>query len=227
VAELTFYTGAMDTGKSTLALQANHNRRTRGLTGLLFTAHDRAGAAVVSSRLGLTHEAIEVSPDFDFWKYTVGALSGGARIDYFICDEAQFYTPGQVDTLASIVDDLGIDVFCFGILTDFRTRLFPGSARLVELADRTEFLQVEALCWCGRRGTHNARVEDGVMVTEGEVILVGDTGEQTRPSGRVSYEVLCRQHHRRGLIVGRAGGAEGAGGARPLPFDLSADDERV
>src|SRR5579862_8619724 len=141
VAELTFYTGAMDTGKSTLALQANHNRRARGLTGLLFTAHDRAGDAVVSSRLGLTHEAIEVSPDFDFWKYTVGALSGGARIDYFICDEAQFYTPEQVDTLASIVDDLGIDVFCFGILTDFRTRLFPGSARLVELADRTEVLQ--------------------------------------------------------------------------------------
>ena len=219
----------MDTGKSTLALQANHNRRARGLTGLLFTAHDRAGDAVVSSRLGLTHEAIEVSPDFDFWRYTVGALSGGARIDYFICDEAQFYTPEQVDTLASIVDDLGIDVFCFGILTDFRTRLFPGSARLVELADRTEVLQVEALCWCGRRATHNARVEDGVMVTEGEVILVGDTVEQPRRPGRVSYEVLCRQHYRRGLIVGRAGGAGGVGGAVgaggapagavPPPFD--------
>lgn len=217
VAELTFYTGAMDTGKSTLALQANHNRRGRGLTGVLFTAHDRAGDAVVSSRLGLTHEAIEVSPDFDFWKYTVGALSGGARIDYFICDEAQFYTSAQVDTLASIVDDLGIDVFCFGILTDFRTRLFPGSARLVELADRTEVLQVEALCWCGRRATHNARVEDGVMVTEGEVILVGDTGEPTHRPGRVSYEVLCRRHHRRGLIVGRAGGAGGAGGAGREP----------
>jgi thymidine kinase len=214
----------MDTGKSTLALQANHNRRARGLTGLLFTAHDRAGAAVVSSRLGLTHEAIEVSPDFDFWKYTVGALSGGARIDYFICDEAQFYTPAQVDALASIVDDLEIDVFCFGILTDFRTRLFPGSARLVELADRTEVLQVEALCWCGRRATHNARVEDGVMITEGEVILVGDT-EQTRRPGRVSYEVLCRQHHRRGLIVGKAGGA--APGERPLPFDRSAADEHA
>lgn len=231
VAELTFYTGAMDTGKSTLALQANHNRRARGLTGLLFTAHDRAGAAVVSSRLGLAHEAIEVSPDFDFWKYTVGALSGGARIDYFICDEAQFYTPAQVDALASIVDDLEIDVFCFGILTDFRTRLFPGSARLVELADRTEVLQVEALCWCGRRATHNARVEDGVMVTEGEVILVGDTGEPARQPGRVSYEVLCRQHHRRSLIVGRAGGAGGSGSApaapRPLPFDLPAAGEHA
>src|SRR6201999_387923 len=99
------------------------------------------------------------------------------RIDYLVCDEAQFYTPLQVDQLAKVVDELQIDVFCFGILTDFRTRLFAGSARLVELADRTEVLQVEALCWCGKRATHNARTEDGVMVVEGEVIVVGDVEE--------------------------------------------------
>ncbi len=203
MAELTFFTGAMDSGKSTLALQTNYNRQARGLTGLLFTAHDRVGAAVVSSRLGLTNAAIEVSPEFDFWKFTADTLASGNRVDYFICDEAQFYTPGQVDDLARIVDDLEIDVFCFGILTDFRTRLFPGSARLVELADRTQVLQVEALCWCGRRATHNARVEDGVVVTEGEVIVVGDTGEHAA-QGRVSYEVLCRRHHRRGLTMGSA-----------------------
>lgn len=206
MAELTFFTGAMDSGKSTLALQTNYNRQTRGLTGLLFTAHDRVGAAMVSSRLGLTHEAIEVSPDFDFWKFTADTLASGKRVDYFICDEAQFYTSGQVDDLARIVDDLEIDVFCFGILTDFRTRLFPGSARLVELADRTQVLQVEALCWCGRRATHNARVEDGVMVTEGEVIVVGDIGEPAA-QGRVSYEVLCRRHHRRGLTMGSGAAA--------------------
>jgi thymidine kinase len=221
---LTFYTGAMDTGKSTLALQANHNRRARGLTGLIFTAHDRAGAAMVSSRLGLTHEAIEVSPDFDFWCYTVDALTSGERVDYFICDEAQFYTRGQVDTLARIVDDLEIDVFCFGILTDFRTRLFPGSARLVELADRTQVLQVEALCWCGRRATHNARVEDGVMVTEGEVFVVGDTGEQVHRPGQVSYEVLCRKHHRQRVTAGNASGVPGR--AQQLPFDLPAAADR-
>lgn len=196
----------MDSGKSTLALQTHHNRRARGLSGLLFTAHDRAGTATVSSRLGLTHDAIEVPPGFDFWRFTADALAGGDRVDYFICDEAQFYTPGQVDALARIVDDLGIDVFCFGILTDFRTRLFPGSARLVELADRTQLLQVEALCWCGRRATHNARLEDGVMAREGEVIVMGDTGERAPAPGRVSYEVLCRQHHRRGRTAGGAPG---------------------
>jgi thymidine kinase len=220
VASLTFFTGAMDSGKSTLALQTNHNRAARGLAGLIFTAHDRAGSAMVSSRLGLTHDAIEVPPEFDFWRYTVDALTHGARIDYFICDEAQFYTAEQVDALAKIVDELQIDVFCFGILTDFRTRLFPGSARLVELADRTEVLQVEALCWCGKRATHNARVEDGIMVTEGEVIVVGDTEEQApsaQEPGVVSYEVLCRQHHRRRMTAGRARAV--SLGAEPLPFD--------
>ena len=205
----------MDSGKSTLALQTNHNRQARGLTGLMFTAHDRAGAATVSSRLGLTHQAIEVSPDFDFWNYTVDALTSGKRIDYFICDEAQFYTAEQIDALAKLVDERDIDVFCFGILTDFRTRLFPGSARLVELADRTEVLQVEALCWCGKRATHNARVEDGMMVTEGEVIVMGDTDERAPAAARVTYEVLCRQHHRRGIT---AANGDAPAGPKPLPL---------
>jgi thymidine kinase len=219
VAELRFYTGPMDSGKSTLALQTNHNHAARGRAGRIFTAHDRAGSALVSSRLGLTHDAVEVDPEFDFWRYTVDALTHGARIDYFICDEAQFYTAEQIEALAKIVDELQIDVFCFGILTDFRTRLFEGSARLVELADTTQVLQVEALCWCGKRATHNARVEDGIMVTEGEVIVVGDTDDAVpaaRRPGVVTYEVLCRQHHRRQLTAARAQAVSLS--AEPLPF---------
>ena len=217
VAELTFRTGTMDAGKSTLALQTNHNHAARGRIGRLFTSHDRAGAAKVSSRLGLTAGAEEDADDFDFWRYTVDALTQGARIDYFICDEAQFYTPQQVDQLAKVVDELQIDVFCFGILTDFRTRLFPGSARLVELADRTEVLQVEALCWCGKRATHNARTENGAMVTEGEVIVVGDVEPVPDEELDVAYEVLCRQHHRRGLTAARARAVSLS--PEPLPFD--------
>jgi thymidine kinase len=217
VAELTFWTGTMDAGKSTLALQTNHNHAARGRVGRLFTSHDRAGVATVSSRLGLTAEAREVTPEFDFWRTTVDALTQGARIDYFVCDEAQFYTRDQIDQLAKVVDELQIDVFCFGILTDFRTKLFEGSARLVELADRTEVLQVEALCWCGKRATHNARTEDGVMVTEGEVIVVGDVDVPPVDEPTVvSYEVLCRQHHRRGLTAARARAVSLA--PDPLPF---------
>jgi thymidine kinase len=216
VAELTFWTGTMDAGKSTLALQTNHNHAQRGRSGRLFTSNDRAGESLLSSRLGLTHEAIEVDADFDFWHYVVDSLTGGGRIDYLICDEAQFYSPDQVDQLAKVVDELQIDVFCFGILTDFRTRLFAGSARLVELADRTEVLQVEALCWCGKRATHNARTEDGVMVVEGEVIVVGDVDHDEGPPAEVAYEVLCRQHHRRRLTAARARAV--ALSPEPLPF---------
>jgi thymidine kinase len=211
VAELHYFTGTMDSGKSTLALQTNHNHAARGRIGRIFTAHDRAGEAILSSRLGLTHEAIEVAPDFDFWTYVVRTLTQGGRIDYLICDEAQFYTPDQVDQLAKVVDELQIDVFAFGILTDFRSQLFPGSRRLVELADRMNVLQVEALCWCGKRATHNARTENGVMVTEGEVVVVGDVGQ-----AEVGYEVLCRQHHRRQLTAARAKAVSLA--PEPLPF---------
>ena len=220
MAELQYFTGTMDSGKSTLALQTNHNHAARGRAGRLFTSHDRAGESRVSSRLGLVHEAIEVAADLDFWRYVVDALTHGARIDYLICDEAQFYEPAQVEQLARVVDELQIDVFCFGILTDFRTRLFPGSARLVELADRMHVLQVEALCWCGKRATHNARTENGEMVTEGEVIVVGDVEDHesadAESAPEVGYEVLCRQHHRRRMTASRAAAVSMIG--EPLPF---------
>jgi thymidine kinase len=212
VAELVYYCGTMDSGKSTLALQTAHNHKSRGRSGLIFTNKDRAGTGVISSRLGLQSEAIEVEESLDLHKFVVEHLSMGERIDYIICDEAQFYQPIQIDQLAKIVDGLGIDVYAFGILADFKTKLFPGSARLVELADRVNTLQVEALCWCGSRATHNARTVNGVMVTEGEQVVVGDVGK----SDEVAYEVLCRRHHMR-RVTARASRA-GHMSSDPLPF---------
>jgi len=217
MADLNFYSGTMDCGKSTLALQMDHNHRARGREGRVFTSHDRAGEARLSSRLGLEVDAIEVDLAFDFWRYTVDQLTQGGRIDYFVCDEAQFYTAVQIDQLAKVVDELDIDVFAFGITTDFRTRLFEGSARLIELADRVHSLQVEALCWCGERATHNARTEDGEMVTEGEVIVVGDVENPDRPEPQIGYEVLCRRHHRRRMTAVAARAA--ALSPDVLPFD--------
>ena len=211
MAELIFYCGTMDSGKSTLALQTAHNHQSRGRSGLLFTNQDRAGTGKISSRLGLTSEAIEVPSELDIHRFTVDLLSQGRKIDYVICDESQFYTPEQIEQLARIADGLGIDVYAFGILTDFRTKLFPGSARLVELADRVQTLQVEALCWCGKRATHNARTIDGNMVTEGEQVVVGDTGA----SAAVAYEVLCRRHHMRKVTARTSGQAS----IDPLPFN--------
>ena len=212
MAELVYYCGTMDSGKSTLALQTAHNHKSRGRSGLIFTNKDRAGTGVISSRLGLQSEALEVEIDLDIHRLVVERLSMGERIDYIICDEAQFYQPIQIDQLAKIVDGLGIDVYAFGILADFRTKLFPGSARLVELADRVNTLQVEALCWCGSRATHNARTINGVMVTEGEQVVVGDVGK----SDEIAYEVLCRRHHMR-QVTARASRA-GHISSDPLPF---------
>ncbi|MFJ8824225.1 thymidine kinase [Streptomyces sp. NPDC102467] len=192
--ELVFFSGTMDCGKSTLALQIEHNRSARGLQGMIFTRDDRAGEGKLSSRLGLVTDAVEVADDLDVYAYVVDRLSQGGRVDYVIADEAQFLAPGQIDQLARVVDDLDLDVFAFGITTDFRSKLFPGSQRLVELADRVEVLQVEALCWCGARATHNARTINGEMVVEGAQVVVGDVDHA---EDEIGYEVLCRRHHRK------------------------------
>ncbi|MDQ2796183.1 MAG: thymidine kinase [Actinomycetota bacterium] len=219
MAELVFFNGTMDCGKSTLALQMDYNHAARGRGGLIFTKLDRAGQSVLSSRLGLSTPAREVTDDLDFWDEVVDLATFGMRVDYLICDEAQFYTPAQVDQLARIVDEMDVDVFAFGITSDFRAMLFPGSQRFIELADSVQVLQVEALCWCGRRATHNARVQGGVMIVEGEQVLVGDT-TPTSPgsSGLVEYEVLCRRHHMRRMTSHATRAA--AVSPEVLPFDL-------
>lgn len=229
MAEFLYFTGPMDCGKSTLALQFDYTHGVSGRLGRLFSSHDRAGEATISSRLGLERPAIEVTAYFDFWSYVVSQLTRGERIDYLVCDESQFYTSEQVDQLARIVDELQIDVLAVGILTDFKAMLFPGSKRLVELCDRIEILQVRALCWCGKRATHNARTHHGTMVTEGEQIMVGDTDAEDDPTmagamddelSGLGYEVLCRQHHRRRMT--RA--SVRASWADPLPLQSATEE---
>jgi len=193
---LVFFAGPMDSGKSTLALQMAHTQSAHDRQGQLFTSQDRAGQAHITSRIGLERPAVEVAPGFSFVEHIQQATQLGLRLDFLVCDEAQFYDPEQIDELALVADELGIDVYCFGIMADFRTQLFPGSKRLVEVADRVETMPVRPLCWCGRLGIHNARVIDGVMVTEGSQVLVGDTDSSDKAPGEVHYEVLCRVHHR-------------------------------
>ncbi|TLM83806.1 thymidine kinase [Pseudarthrobacter sp. NamE5] len=228
MAELVFFSGTMDCGKSTLALQMDYNHRARGRGGVRFSRNDRAGESRISSRLGLETDAVEVADGTDFWEEVMLRRTQGQRVDYLICDEAQFYTPEQVEQLAKVVDEIDVDVFAFGITADFRTRLFPGSQRLIELADRVQVLQVEALCWCGRRATHNARTVDGVMVTEGAQVVVGDVDmalEGPAPAAIshvsvVGYETLCRRHFMRRVTA--HGANLMAEQDQLLPFDVDA-----
>ena len=191
---LRFSFGTMGSGKSTLALQIHHNLATRELYGLLLTCLDRDGHQV-TSRLGVAAPAIHVEPDLDLHALAVAHWP----IHYMVCDEAQFYTPQQCDQLGRVVDDLEVDVYAFGLITDFRGHLFDGTKRLLEIADERVPLQVEARCWCGSRATHNARVVNGVVVYEGETVMVGDTADQSAQrlfGDTVRYELLCRRHYR-------------------------------
>lgn len=183
---LRFSFGTMGSGKSTQALQIHHNLTAGGLTGALCSMLDRNGARV-SSRLGVSADAIVIDPSVDMRDI---AHNSGEPFDYLVCDEVQFYTPEQIEQLAEVVDTLRLDVFAFGLLTDFRGKLFPGTARLLELADVTEAIQCEARCWCGNRATHNARLVDGVQVYEGELLVV----DSPESGSNVSYELRCRAH---------------------------------
>ncbi len=190
---LRFSFGTMGSGKSTLALQIHHNLISRGLIGLLCTRLDREEAQV-SSRLGVSRDAIEVTPSLDFRELADEVIGREGRLDFLVCDEAQFFTPAQVEQLAGVVDGLDVDAYAFGLLTDFRGRLFPGTTRLLELADVRQELQVEARCWCGARATQNARLVDGKQVYDGDLVVLGDI----RGASEVSYELLCRRHWREG-----------------------------
>jgi thymidine kinase len=186
---LRFFHGPMDCGKSTLALQMNYNHRRQGRRGLVLTKHDRSGGPRLTSRIGLGLEALEVTDDLDL----VQLVRAHDPVDYLICDEACFYTVRQIEQIADLVDRQGIDVYAFGLASDFRSRMFPAAQRLFELADEVSRLQVEVLCWCGREGRLNARVVDGSMARTGEQVVIADTD-----GSQVHYRVLCRRHYRSG-----------------------------
>ena len=187
MASLRFSYGTMGSGKSTMALQIHHNLAATG-TGVLCSMHDRAGAQV-SSALGVSAPAVEVTPTLDFAELARNHRAAHGALDFLVCDEAQFYTDDQVEQLATVVDEHGSDVWAFGLITDFRGRLFPGTTRLLELADERVELQVQARCWCGAPATHNARLLDGVQVYHGDVVVIDDGR-----AAEVSYELRCRNH---------------------------------
>jgi thymidine kinase len=197
---LRFSFGTMGSGKSTMALQIHHNLAGRGLLGLLCTMLDREPARVWS-RLGVSAPAVEIDPTLDFGALAASFVDQHGRLDYLVCDEAQFYEPAQIEQLALIVDEHGTDVYAFGLRADFRSRLFPGTARLIELADECQELQVETRCWCGARATQNARVVNDVIVYEGDIVVVAGTDETAADpffGDSVRYELLCRRHWRAG-----------------------------
>ena len=193
-AALKFFWGPMDCGKSTMALQMNYNHAQQGRRGLVLTRIDRSLGPQITTRIGLAHEAIEVTDELDLCELVRSRWAEGVRLDYLICDEACFYTVRHVEQMAELVDCYDVDVFAFGLASDFRACLFPAAQRLFELADEVSRIQVEVLCWCGRPGQLNARVVGGAVAREGAQVVIGDTVD----AAEVRYQVLCRRHFRSG-----------------------------
>ena len=196
MAKLYFRYGAMGSSKSANILMVRYNYEERGQYAVLLKPRtdNRDGEHEIKSRIGLEAPAEYVdeflkeisetwSTDSEEYRYH------GKKVDAVLIDEAQFLSPEEVDTLSDIVDFYEIPVLCYGLRADFRTHLFPGSMRLMEIADVIE--EVPTVCWCGKRAQCNTRYANGKIVREGAQIFLGSNE---------SYVALCRKHYKEGKL---------------------------
>ena len=184
MAKLYFYYASMNAGKSTNLLQADFNYRERGMATMLWTAAlDTRSGGMIRSRIGLEADAHRYTPGTDLWSETCDHHEA-TRLACVLVDEAQFLTAKQVWQCARLADEANIPVLCYGLRTDFRGDLFPGSAVLLGIAD--SLVELKGVCHCGRKATMNLRVnERGVAVK---------AGAQTEVGGNERYVALCRRH---------------------------------
>ncbi|MDY2557294.1 MAG: thymidine kinase [Candidatus Faecousia sp.] len=189
MAKLYFKYGAMGSSKTAQALITKYNYEENDLRVWLLkpSADIRDGAHTISSRIGLSAEADILTPEMDAYAWFREKLEG--KCDVIIVDECQFLTPRQIDQLRRIVDDCNIPVMCFGLRTDFQTKLFPGSLRLMEIADTIQ--EIKTICDCGAKATVNARIDSqGHIVTQGAQVFLG---------GNDSYIAMCHKCYVKGI----------------------------
>lgn len=181
MAKLYFKYGAMGSSKSAQALITQFNYEELGMSVWLIkpSIDTRDGADIIRSRIGLERRARVITPEQDIIK----EYRKAGTHDVIIADEAQFFTPEQIDQLRYLVDADDLPVLCFGLRTDFLTHFFPGARRLMELAD--SITEVKTVCACGRKATVNARIDEtGRIITQGSQVFLG---------GNDSYMAMCHK----------------------------------
>ena len=188
MAKLYFKYGAMGSSKTAQALITKYNYEENDLNVWLIkpSADTRDGAAILRSRIGLEAQVEVIPPQADVYERFQKTRHG--HCDVIIVDECQFLTADQIDQLRAIVNDYNVPVLCFGLRTDFQTNLFPGSRRLMELADCIE--EIKTMCDCGQKATVNARINDGYIVTEGAQVVLG---------GNDCYIAMCHRCYVNGI----------------------------
>jgi thymidine kinase len=191
MAKVYFYYAAMNAGKSTALLQANHNYLERGMRTLLFTTviDDRDGANAIVSRIGIRTDARSFAKEDDLF-FIVGEAHREESLDCVLIDEAQFLTKDQVFQLGRIADEMNVPVLAFGLRTDFRGELFEGSQYLLAWGD--DIKEIKTICHCGKKATMVARIDaDGKPSMEGAQVEIG---------GNERYASLCRRCYRSGSV---------------------------
>ena len=188
MAKLYFKYGAMGSSKTAQALITKYNYEENDMKVWLIkpSADTRDGAQMLRSRIGLEATVEAIPPETDVYARFLG--SRVRNCDVIIVDECQFMTERQIEQLRAIVDEQSIPVICFGLRTDFLTRLFPGSRRLMELADAIE--EIKTMCDCGAKAPVNARINDGYIVTEGAQVVLG---------GNDCYIAMCHRCYVKGI----------------------------
>ena len=193
MAKLYFKYGAMGSSKTAQALITKYNYEENDLKVWLIkpSADVRDGAATLRSRIGLEAQVEVIPPEIDVLERFVREKEGSC--DVIIVDECQFLTEAQIDQLRAIVDEHNVPVMCFGLRTDFQTKLFPGSLRLMEVADTIQ--EIKTICDCGAKATVNARIDgEGHIVTQGAQVVLG---------GNDSYIAMCHKCYVRGIRENR------------------------
>lgn len=188
--KLYYYYGPMGSSKTLRLLSTAYDFEEKGIQIMVLkpSVDTRDGKEVIRSRAGLWRNCIPVDSDVNLYKaiksYANALAAQFESLKWVIIDECQFLTEEQIDQLSDVVDFLGVNVMCFGLRTDFKSRLFPASKRLFELADDIE--EIKSTCECGNNKTSiNARFdENGEIVTDGDQILLG---------GNESYKAICRR----------------------------------
>ena len=189
MAKLYFKYGAMGSSKTAQALITKYNYEENDMKVWLIkpSADIRDGVDILRSRIGLQAQVQVMAPEQNI--YDVFVMTRKGACDVIIVDECQFMTPEQIDQLRAIVNDYDIPVLCFGLRTDFQTKMFPGSLRLMELADAIE--EIKTMCDCGVKATVNARIDcEGYIVTEGAQVLLG---------GNDAYIAMCHRCYIHGI----------------------------
>lgn len=185
MAKLYYYYGAMNSSKTANALMTHFNYEEVGQKALLCKteADIRDGARKIRSRIGLEMDCILLKELQEMSEEEI------RRFDCIIVDEVQFATPEQIDFLSDIVDFYEVPVVCYGLRADFQNNLFPGSQRLIAIADTIQ--EIKTVCWCGRKATCNARYNENGIVRDGEQVMLGANDQ---------YKALCRKHFKLGIL---------------------------